>query len=72
MPRWIGPRSTRSTRRAAQDFAYQPGGHAPAMNRSRELNTHTAGVYLQARPLASTGNLGIDEPALPDLPNVHR
>ena len=61
-----------STRSSAQDFAYQPGGHAPAMKRARELNTHRAGVYLQVRPLASTGNLGIDEPALPDLPDADR
>ena len=54
-----------STRSSAQDFAYQPGGHAPAMKRARELNTHRAGVYLQVRPLASTGNLGIDEPRAP-------
>ena len=61
-----------STRRSAQDFAYQPGGHAPAMKRARELDTHRAGVYLQVRPLASTGNLGIDDPALPELPDTYR
>ena len=61
-----------STRASAQDFAYQPGGHAPAMKRARELDTHRAGVYLQVRPLASTGNLGIDKPALPDLPDADR
>ena len=59
-------------RAAAQDFAYQPGGHAPAMKRARELDTHRAGVYLQVRPLASTGSLGIDQPALPDLPDADR
>jgi len=61
-----------SSRRSAQDFAYQPGGHAPAMKRARELGTHRTGVYLQVRPLASSGNLGIDEPALPDLPDTDR
>jgi hypothetical protein len=60
------------TRRSAQDFAYQPGGHAPAMKRARDLDTHRTGVYLQVRPLTSTGNLGIDQPALPDLPNADR
>lgn len=61
-----------SSRASAQDFAYQPGGHAPAMKRAREMDTHRAGVYLQVRPLASTGNLGIDEPALPGLPDADR
>lgn len=61
-----------SSRASAQDFAYQPGGHAPAMKRARELGTHRTGVYLQVRPLASTGNLGIDGPALPDLPGTAR
>jgi hypothetical protein len=60
------------TRASAQDFAYQPGGHAPAMKRARELDTHTTGVYVQARPLASTGSLGIAEPALPNLPEAVR
>jgi hypothetical protein len=61
-----------STRAMAQDFAYQPGGHAPAMKRARELDTHKAGVYLQVRPLASTGSLGVDGPALPGLPAADR
>ncbi len=61
-----------SSRRAAQDFAYQPGGHLPAMNHARALDTHTAGVYLQVRPLASTGSLGIDQDALPELPAAIR
>lgn len=60
------------TRASAQDFAYQPGGHAPAMKRARDLDTHRTGVYLQVRPLASTGNLGIDTSALPDLPAAVR
>jgi hypothetical protein len=42
------------------------------MQRARELGTHRTGVYLQVRPLASSGNLGIDEPALPDLPDTDR
>lgn len=61
-----------SSKALAQDFAYQPGGHAPAMKRARELDTHRAGVYLQVRPLASTGNLGIEESALPELPDADR
>ncbi len=61
-----------SSRRSAQDFAYQPGGHLPAMKRARELDTHDVGVYLQVRPLASTGSLGIEEPALPELPDADR
>ena len=31
-----------------------------------------AGVYLQVRPLASTGSLGVDEPALPELPEAQQ
>jgi hypothetical protein len=42
------------------------------MTRARELGTHRAGVYLQVRPLASTGTLGIDQPALPELPGADR
>lgn len=61
-----------STLAEAQDFAYAPGGHAPAMKRARAEDTHQAGVYLQVRPLASTGNLGIDRPALPELPATPR
>jgi hypothetical protein len=56
----------------AQDFAYTPSGHSYAMKHSRELGTHHTGVYLQVRPLASTGSLGIDRPALPDLPGTAR
>src|SRR3954453_12357747 len=61
-----------STRRSAQDFASQPGGHPPAMKRARDLDTHRAGVYLQVRPLASSGSLGLEEPALPELPEAGR
>jgi hypothetical protein len=61
-----------STLAEAQDFAYAPGGHAPAMKRARTEDTHEAGVYLQVRPVASTGSLGIDRPALPELPGTAR
>lgn len=63
---------TKGSRASARDFAYQPGGHAPAMKRAREVDTHRAGVYLRVRPLASTGNLGIEETALPELPDADR
>lgn len=61
-----------STYAQAQDFAYKPGGHSHAMKHSRVLETHRTGVYLQVRPLASTGSLGLDHPALPDLPETSR
>ena len=55
----------------AQDFAYRPGGHATAMKHSFH-NTHETGVFLQVRPLASTGTLGIDAPPFPGLPPSNR
>jgi hypothetical protein len=57
-----------STLSQAQDYAYKPGGHAHAMKHSRELSSHHTGVYLQVRPLASTGGLGRPAPSFPDLP----
>ena len=60
------------TLKMAQDYAYAPGGHATAMAHVRQANTHKVGVYLQVRPLASTGALGIDTPAYPDLPPAYR
>ena len=60
------------TLKSAADYAYAPGGHAPAMNHARQADTHRAGVYLRIRPLASTGGLGCDEPAYPDLPDALR
>lgn len=57
-----------SSLKQAQDFAYQPGGHAYAMKHSRELATHHTGVFLQVRPLSSHGRLGLDTDAFPDLP----
>ena len=47
----------------------QTGGHAPAMKRGLSAR-YPSGRRSTSRsePLASTGNLGIDQPALPDLP----
>jgi len=56
----------------AQDFAYKPGGHATAMRHSVTEKTHRVGVFLQVRPLAATGTLGLDTPPFPDLPPAHR
>jgi hypothetical protein len=56
----------------AQDFAYKPGGHANAMKHALTAKTHRVGVFLQARPLASTGTLGIDSPPFPNLPQANR
>ena len=56
----------------AQDFAYKPGGHSRVMKHAREAKTHRTGVYLRVRPLASSGSLGIDQPAFPDLPPARR
>ena len=60
------------TLKLARDFAYTPGGHSYAMNHSRELETHRTGVFLRVRALASSGNLGIDSPAFPELPPAAR
>lgn len=56
----------------AQDFAYKPGGHAHAMKHALKQKTHRVGVFLQARPLASTGTLGIGSPPFPHLPQANR
>ena len=56
----------------AQDFAYKPGGHASAMKHSLKAKTHRVGVFLQARPLACTGELGIDQTPFPQLPEANR
>jgi len=56
----------------AQDFAYRPGGHASVMTHALKNKTHQVGVFLQARPLACSGTLGIDTPPFPDLPAAHR
>jgi len=56
----------------AQDFAYKKGGHATAMTHALKEKTHRVGVFLQARPLACTGTLGIDKPPYPQLPEANR
>ncbi len=56
----------------AQDFAYKKGGHASAMTHSLKEKTHRVGVFLQARPLACTGELGIDQSPFPQLPQANR
>ena len=56
----------------AQDFAYKPGGHASAMKHALQKKTHRVGVFLQARPLACTGTLGIDQTPFPQLPAANR
>ncbi|MFW6867063.1 hypothetical protein ACOACQ_06725 [Nocardioides sp. CPCC 206347] len=56
----------------AQDFAYKPGGHASALKHAIKAKTHRVGVFLQARPLAATGSLGIDRPPFPQLPAANR
>jgi hypothetical protein len=56
----------------AQDFAYKKGGHASAMKHSIKEKTHRVGVFLQARPLACSGTLGIDETPYPQLPPAPR
>lgn len=61
-----------STAKLARDYAYAPGGHAHAMEHARTADTHRVGVYLQVRPLASSGSLGLDSAAFPDLPPAAR
>ena len=56
----------------AQDFAYKKGGHASAMTHALKQKTHRVGVFLQARPLACSGTLGIDRPPYPQLPGANR
>lgn len=61
-----------STAKLARDYAYAPGGHKHAMDHARAVDTHHVGVYLQVRPLASSGPLGLDSVAFPDLPPASR
>lgn len=56
----------------ALDFAYMPGGHSMAMKHSQTQKTHRVGVFLQLRPLACTGTLGIDKEPFPRLPAADR
>lgn len=60
------------TLQSAQDYAYKPGGHAYAMKHSLQNNLHRVGCFLQVRPLASSGALGVDLAAYPDLPPAAR
>lgn len=57
---------------SAQDLAHKPGGHAMAMKHSVGARTHRVGVFLQVRPLAASGSLGIGEAAFPRLPAANR
>lgn len=61
-----------STAKLARDYAYAPGGHKNAMDHARTGHTHRVGVYLQVRPLASSGALGLDSAAFPNLPPAAR
>lgn len=56
----------------AQDFAYKPGGHASGMKHAVSHKTHRVGVFLQVRPLACSGRLGIDQDPFPELPTAQR
>ncbi|MGU3292695.1 hypothetical protein [Williamsia sp. M5A3_1d] len=60
------------TVKLARDYAYAPGGHANAMKHARTADTHRTGCYLQIRPVASSGTLGLAEPVFPDLPAAQR
>ncbi|MBY4208010.1 hypothetical protein HQO44_16200 [Rhodococcus fascians] len=64
--------STWKSVKLARDYAYAPGGHANAMDHARAADTHRTGCYLQIRPTASSGSLGLDEPVFPDLPPALR
>lgn len=57
---------------AAIDYAYPPGGHASAMKYALTQDTHRTGVFLRIKPTGSTGCLGLNEPAFPDLPPAVR
>lgn len=56
----------------AQDFAYRPGGHSSGMKHSIKGRTHRVGVFLQVRPLAASGSLGLDSAPFPQLPEAER
>ncbi len=60
------------TAKLAREYAYAPGDHAHAMEHARVAETHRVGCYLQVRPLASSGSLGLDTAAFPDLPPAVR
>ena len=60
------------TVKLARDYAYAPGGHAHAMQHARAAETHRIGCFLQVRPLACSGALGLDTDAFPDLPPAVR
>lgn len=60
------------TLKLARDYAYAPGAHSHAMKHALSTPTHRVGVFLQVRPTASSGCLGIDAPAFPDLPPAYR
>lgn len=57
---------------SAQDYAYRPGGHSFAMKNALETDMHRVGCYIQVRPLASSGTLGIDSTPFPTLPPAFR
>jgi len=42
------------------------------MDPARAVDTHRMDVYLQVRPVASFGALGLDSAAFPDLPEAAR
>ena len=48
------------------------GGPASAMTHALQARTHRVGVFLQARPLASTGARGLEKPPSPQLPEADR
>ncbi|BBH17764.1 hypothetical protein Back2_20510 [Nocardioides baekrokdamisoli] len=56
----------------AQDFAYKPGGHASGMKHALTAKTHRVGVFIQVRPLAASGTLGIESSPFPGLPAANR
>lgn len=60
------------TVKLARDYAYAPGGHAHAMQHARAAETHRVGCFLQVRPLACSGQLGLGTDAFPDLPPALR
>jgi hypothetical protein len=42
------------------------------MKHSQKEKTHRVGVFLQVRPLACSGMLGVDEEPFPQLPAANR
>jgi len=47
-------------------------GHSFAMKHALQTKMHRVGCFLQVRPLASAGTLGIDSPPFPTLPPAVR